>query len=131
MSQSFCKFLVHDGCISADDLVNAFIKQAQANPSLPTLLFENRILSEDEMLQVYAHQAQNEVSFEQSCRDLKIWSKAIDQKLEAVIIKEVPSIFRILVDEDLISLEDLTVKMDEYISNVIEDPEAYGLSAAS
>lgn len=131
MLNDFCHFLVKEECISAENLVEAFITQAKENRSLPQIILDFKLLSEADMLQVYRHQCNNEVSFEQSCIDLGVWNDELETKLEAIIVKEIPSIFRILVDQNLITLEQITVKLDEYISNVIEDPESFGLHKAA
>ena len=130
MKKTFYNFLVDEGAVSGDDLVKAFIHQAKSNKSLPRLIKDNNLLTDREILDIYAHQASNEASFEKSCRELGFWSSELEQKLEAIIVNEVPSIFRILHDDGLITLEELTIKLDEYISNVIDDPGSYGLSVA-
>ena len=61
---------------------------------------------------------------------LGVWSAELEAKLESVILQSVPSIFKILVDQELISLSAMTMKMDEFIANVLDEPEAYGLHAA-
>ena len=59
-----------------------------------------------------------------------IWSNTLESKLESAIMKTIPSIFKILVDQELITLEEMTIKLDEYTSNVMDDPESYGLRPA-
>lgn len=130
MRKSFTQFLVSEGVLSSEDLVKAFIRQSEASPTLPQLIKENGILTDDEILQVYAHQKDHEVSFEQSCIDLNIWNVDLENKIEGLAVREIPSIFKSLIDDDLISLEKITVKLDEYISIVIEDPEGFGLKSA-
>ena len=55
------------------------------------------LLSEDQILDVYSHQTTHEVSFEQSCRELGFWNSELEQKLEAVIVGNIPSLFRIMI----------------------------------
>lgn len=130
MKNTFSKFLVDEGAISSEALVCAFIKQAEDSPSLPQLVKDHQLLSNSEILEVYAHQVKHEASFQSSCMTLGVWSAELEAKLESVILQSVPSIFKILVDQELISLSAMTMKMDEFIANVLDEPEAYGLHAA-
>lgn len=131
MTKCFCSFLVEQGSIGEADMVKAFVLQAKDNPSLPKIIRDHSLLNDDQILEVYGHQAEKHCSFEQSCRDLGLWNPQLEERLEGIIVAEIPSIFKILIEADLIELDEIIIKLDEFISNVIESPSDYGLTVAS
>ena len=128
---NFCSFLIKEGTLKEDDLVQAFIIQAGECPSLPKLIKDNNLLNDDQIIEVYRHQTEHKVSFEASCRELKFWDSDLELKLESIIVSSVPSIYKILIHREFVSSDDVVIKLDEYISNVIENPGDYGLSKTS
>ncbi len=130
MKISFYEYLISTNVVSAETFINAFIHQAIDNPTLADIIRQNKLLNTDDFIRVFEHQQITKTSFEQSCKVLNLWTPEFSDKLESIVSKQVPSIFKYLIKDGSLTFSDLTNMLDEYIAMILENPHEFGLKVA-
>lgn len=116
MSVAFCRYLLDHNRMDPLVFLDAVDQLRGMTPTLPRLVLDHKLLDHDTMLKVFAHQAQQKISFEASCKALGYWNEKFETALAKILGESHQSIFHILLERQLISPQDLIVAMDEFLA---------------
>ena len=116
MSVAFCRYLIDHNNLDPLAFLDAVDQLRRMTPTLPRLMLEHGLLDHDSMLNVFAHQAEQKISFEASCKALGLWTDDLEASLATILGESHQSIFHILLERQLISPQDLIAAMDEFLS---------------
>lgn len=117
MSVAFCRYLIDHNNLDPLVFLDAVDQLRRMTPTLPRLMFEHKLLDHETMLKVFAHQAEQKISFESSCKALGVWTESLESSLATILGESHQSIFHILLERQLISPQDLIAAMDEFLAN--------------
>lgn len=125
MKKLFGEFLVETGRVKEEILLEALIDQMRNMPSVVEMVYERRLLTPSELLRALTHQTKFQVDFKRACRDLKLWSPALEAAIKKELdAKRVP-IGQILVKKGL-DFESMTKAFDEYLGGLTTENRAGG-----
>ncbi len=126
MSVTFCRYLLDHNRMDPLVFLDAVDQLRRMTPTLPRLVLDHRLLDHETMLKVFAHQAQQKISFESSCKALGLWNDKFETSLARILGESHQSIFHILLERQLISPQDLIAAMDEFLAgqNHVQKDEA-------
>jgi hypothetical protein len=115
MSVAFCRYLLDHNRLDPLNFLDAVDQLRRMTPTLPRLVLDHALLDHETMLKVFAHQAQQKISFEASCKALGFWTENFEKALAKILGESHQSIFHILLERDLISPQDLIAAMDDFL----------------
>jgi hypothetical protein len=111
----FGEFLVETGLASVGDVLSSLIEQVQAQMSVAQLVYQEKLLSEKEQLNILRVQSNTGWDYQQAATSLSLWNANLAAKvLEANAKARIP-LGQILVTRGVISFSDLTKSLDDYV----------------
>ncbi len=130
MSVAFCRYLLEHKRMDPLVFLDAVDQLRRMTPTLPRLVLDHKLLDHETMLTVFAHQAQQKISFEASCKALGLWNEKFEVALGRILGESHQSIFHIMLERQLISPQDLIAAMDEFLAGQ-DQPQKIETGAAA
>ena len=112
----FGEFLVEKKLIQSSALIDALICQIEDLPSIPRIIKDEKLLSDDQIMQVFIHQQKHQCEFLSACQTLGYLNHNIINKLESNLKNRRKPLGEILVSLNLLDLKNLTKALDEFLS---------------
>ncbi len=112
----FGDFLVTKGLISEEILLEVLIDQVQGLPSIPEVVYKERLLLPQQQLEVLRAQTVNKCSYRQACEQLGYWNKNFADKLVTYLDAVRKPLGQLVMARTNIKISDLTKALDEYLS---------------
>jgi hypothetical protein len=113
----FGEFLVEKKLIQSSALIDALICQIEDLPSIPRIIKDEKLLSDDQIMQVFIHQQKNQCEFLSACQTLGFLNQGLISKLESNLKNRRKPLGEILVSLNLLDLKNLTKALDEFLSS--------------
>lgn len=114
-SRNFGQFLVEKGQISADDLVRVLMSRIQSVPSVAEIVYRKQLLTSSELLAVLSLQSEKQLDFLAACSASGLFSDDLRKSVWTELERERVPLVSALVEEQLISLEQMNQMLDEYL----------------
>lgn len=112
----FGEYLVKKGIISSQDLVEAFLDQIMHLPPLPKLIYDQKLLSTDQIMQVFIAQQDENVDFATACKQLGFWDDDFNTKIEKIYDERRVPFGQFLIQNGAIDIKLLIKTLDEFLS---------------
>ncbi len=112
----FGQFLMEKGYIDEDALLTALIKQLDTLPSVANFVRASRMLSVSDQLNAFVQQWRTGGDYRESCQILGLWSPNLEKEVIRQIAAKRHPLGQILVEEEKLSLADLSKALDEFIA---------------
>lgn len=119
-SKSFSEFLVEQGAITAEQLVDLLINQAQNQPTTLELVRKRGLLSPSQILWAIAHQMKSPepCDFTTACRQLGYWTSEMTEALSSEQARVRVPLADLLLKSESITNDKLVHFLDLYLSDV-------------
>ena len=132
-AKSFSEYLVDQGAITADQLIDTLIGQANTQPTTLELVKKNGLLNSAQILRTIAHQMKSvdPIDFSTACRQLGYWSPSLSDALGSQESRLRAPIADLLLKSGFISNEKLVHFLDMYLSDFAESPTAVSVAPVS
>lgn len=114
----FGQYLVEKSLLSEETLVDALIEQLRSMPSLAEVVYDLKVFSTKQFLNVLALQAQTGMEFKKTAESIGLWTKEVDEKVTRALGDRRIPLGQILVRTGKIGFEDITKALDEYLSSM-------------
>ncbi len=121
-SKPFSEYLVEQGLVTADDLVEILISQTRQLPTPAELVRQHKLLSAKQLLAVFSHQMKTSVDFSTACRELGLWTPEFQKLLQSENERLRIPIVQILQSSGKVSTEDLVSALDSFLSEAATKP---------
>lgn len=118
----FGHYLVEKKIISEEQLANALVEQINSLPSIVKIIFDNKLLSAQQILKIISLQADKKVETKQACIELGLWSDSIENSILTYTNQIRPPLGHLLIKHSAIDLTKLTKALDEYLSEKTTEP---------
>lgn len=112
----FGEYLVKKEIISAQDLVEAFLDQIMYLPPLPKLIYDQKLLTADQMMNVFIAQQETEADFASACRQLGFWTDEFNAKIEHIYDDRRVPFGQFLIQNGALDVKVLVKALDEFLS---------------
>lgn len=112
----FGEYLVQRGIIKPETLVSALIEQMKNLPIVSQIVFENKWISSESLIQVFHQQQVKGEDFISSCKSLGLWNEKLSFAVEECLIKERIPVGQILVQRSDIDIKTLTKLLDDFLA---------------
>ncbi|MGZ3795150.1 MAG: hypothetical protein ACXVB1_02225 [Pseudobdellovibrionaceae bacterium] len=123
----FGEFLVESKAISEEQLLESLLSQLKMTPPIGVIVFENKLLSNTEILQIFSLQAKNKLGFIDSAKKLGFWNN-ISEAVESKVSQSRPPIGQIFAKNKILPIEELSRLLDEYLDTLTADEIAQATS---
>lgn len=112
----FGDFLVTKGLISEEILLEVLIDQVQGLPSIPEVVYRERLLLPKQQLEILRTQTVNKCSYRQACEQLGYWNKNFADKIVNYLDALRKPLGQLVLARTNVKISDLTKALDEYLS---------------
>lgn len=112
----FGEYLVKKGIVSSQDLVEAFLDQIMHLPPLPKLIYDQKLLSADQIMQAFITQQDENIDFATACRQLGFWDNEFNAKIEKIYDDRRVPFAQFLIQNGAIDIKLLIKTLDEFLS---------------
>lgn len=112
----FGEFLVEKNILSADQLVKAVLKQTSTQPLAAQVSYDTRLLSAQELMQVFSFQQTHQVDFIAAGEATGLLTKEKKERLTRELHEFQIPLAKILMDDQIAQPKDLIHAMDEYLA---------------
>lgn len=113
----FGEYLVEKKLISSAQLLEILMDQLAALPTLPELLHQKRLMSDDDLLRALSHQSSSDTDFKGACTALGLWTPSLQASIASHLLEIRIPIGQLLVQKGHLTLATLTKALDEYFSD--------------
>ncbi len=115
MEVLFSEYLISEKLLNHEQLLEAIIEQLQSIPSIPEILYENNLLSKDNLLKILLHQKYEGTEFLISAKALGFWSPSISQQVTKKLKNIHKPLGEVLIQKGFLNLESLTSAFTKYV----------------
>jgi hypothetical protein len=112
----FGEFLVEKKLINSSGLIEALLHQIEDLPSIPRIMKDEKILNDEQIIQVLVCQQKNHCEFLRACEMMGLIDDKIISQLESVFKAKRKPLGEILVSLNMIDIKNLTKALDEFLS---------------
>ena len=112
----FGDYLVSKGLITREMLLAGLVEQADGLPSVLRVIWEQKLLTEEQFFQALDAQAREGLEFRHACMSLGLWNEAMDKKAQECLARHRIPFGQILVKKGVIDLTTLTRAFDEFLA---------------
>lgn len=112
----FIEHLLERELVKKEALIEGLLAQTATLPSLAEIVYRENLLDRADILRALILQAKEKLAFKEACTRLGLWSAELESKTDATIRKQSPSLFRWLVEHDVIEAEKLSQSFSEYLN---------------
>lgn len=112
----FGEYLVKKGFISSQDLIDAFLDQIMHLPPLPKLIYDQKLLTNDQIMQAFIFQQEESVDFASACKKLGFWTNEFNSKLESIYEELRVPFGQFLIQNGALDIKTLIKTLDEFLS---------------
>lgn len=116
--KTFTEFLVDQAVVSHDQMVEILIRQTGEMPTVAELVRENKLLSAEQIFEVFMHQmkAPGVCDFSSACHELGLWTAEVAKGIAEAQSRLRLPIVEILVESKLVEKPKLVSLLDQYLS---------------
>jgi hypothetical protein len=118
MTQLFTEYLIQQKQISKEQVVLAMIEQIRNIPSVAEIVYDNELLAKEEIYNIFSYCQKNGSEFCQTAQSLGYWSKELEERVEKEINKIRKPLADIFMQNEFITLENLTSHFVSYVEEV-------------
>jgi hypothetical protein len=119
---AFAQFLVKQGIISADVVIEAVEEELKSIPTVFELVRRSGFVPAERMLDALVVQTSKHCDFETACRELGLWTEGVNQAVKAELDRiRIPLVQR-MVEKKRITLDQVNAALDAYLSEGAEPP---------
>ena len=112
----FGEFLVEKKLINPSGLIEALLHQIEDLPSIPRIMKDEKILNDEQIIQVLSCQQKNHCEFLRACEMMGLVNDNIISQIESVFKTKRKPLGEILVSLNMIDIKNLTKALDEFLS---------------
>lgn len=112
----FGQYLVQKGLVQKEGLVRALVEQTSWAVSPQQIVFEYKLMSAEQILEVFQEQFKSKKSFIESAKKLGYWKEVFDEEIEARQMLERVPLGQVLVKLGLLTQEQATSALDDFLS---------------
>lgn len=112
----FGEYLVEQKLISPEALLACLIKQIQSQQTVVEIIYQNKLISEEKILQALSLQVREGLEFKAAAVKLEFWNADLEKNISLLSQKKRVPLGQILCSEGYLSLQDLTKALDEFVS---------------
>ncbi len=128
----FGQFLIEEGLISKDKLVDAMVAQAETWPSLPLAVYELKLYTVDQQLDIFAYQATHFKEYRAACVEMGIWNEARNEHaLTRFFLSRMRPLGDMLLEKGYLTVDQLTKALARYVEQTDGASSAPAAAAAS
>jgi hypothetical protein len=113
----FGEFLVEKKIISIDSLVDALLDQTKNTPATGAIIRSQKLLSTEQILEVFKYQTKNGIEFREACNILGLWNATLTELIRKEISARRTPLGEVLIMNGALSLPLLTQAVDEFLSD--------------
>lgn len=114
----FGKFLIEKNAITKEDLVRALLIQLQRSPSIPEIVFTEKLLSTDHIFEIFQIQSSQKLGFIEAARELGCWSVNLQESVEKILNAKRPPIGEILIQLGATDIATISKCLDEFLGSI-------------
>lgn len=117
----FGEFLVSRDIISQSQLIEALIEQIESTPPICKIAYQEKLLSDEQLLKVFNTQQEHNVDFIHALSKSDLDVTSFKEKLPSLINKYRKPLGQILVAKNYIDLKVMTNMLDEFLAQLTEN----------
>jgi hypothetical protein len=115
-SGTFGEFLVSKGVITNDDLLSALMEQIKVMPSIAEIVYNQKLVSVQELAQVLSLQSKTQVDFISACKQAGKWNERIQEQVWSELENVRVPLVQVLVRHKKLSHESVNKYLDSYLA---------------
>ena len=120
----FGEYLVSNNVISEKALVTCLVEQARVNPAVFEIIFKEKLLTEEQQLQVFEKQAESNSDYMFALKELGFLTADLIAAIDRYLSKNGTMIGEILLNQKYLSIEDLLSNLDDYLYDEGKEAES-------
>lgn len=117
----FYQHLVDVKAITSEQLLDVLEQRLQKAPSLARVAYEHEVISDTELQQILNDQQTNQISFLEAFNSFTGNDQKRLEALKIAAVKSEPSVIRLLLDQEIISVPELVSNLDEYLAKLTKE----------
>lgn len=122
MKISFVEYLVEQKIVSPENMMNSIIEQHKLIPYLPQIIFENKILSANEILKIINLQKIHRIDFISAANLSGFMNQDKRNLIEGELAKYHTPIVNIILKNNFAKVDQIVKALDDYLSKIINAP---------
>lgn len=111
----FGEYLIEKEAISNGQLLAALIAQIKSSTSVPEVIYDEKLLSESDLLRVLALQTKRRIGFIEAAKECQLWTEEIQVLTEKCLLKKRRPIGEILIEQGVIQVDVLSKCLDDFL----------------
>lgn len=119
----FSDFLIKKGTVKPQDIVEAFLKQITSMPAIPQVIYDRKLLTEEQILIAFNTQHEEQIDFLSACKKNGFWSLSQQELLDKVYNEVREPMGHYLVQKGKVDLKTLVKALDEFLSQASQPPK--------
>lgn len=118
--RNFCEYLMERGLVAEKAMLVAMASQIEEAPTLAEMIHYQNLTTEENQIAAHKAQLKLNTTFSEAMVGLGLLTPAFHSKIEEAKIFFAKNIYQVLVEQDLLSVENLLEQFDEFISEICE-----------
>lgn len=115
MPKPFGQYLLENGVVDLQSLLEALIEQQEHTPTPASIVFKHKLLPADKLFAVLNLQNERSIGFRDSCRALGLWTDDIESRVMSAVNQARRPLGQILVMRGKATFQDITKALDQYV----------------
>lgn len=111
----FCDYMIQNGAITEEVLLNSLLDQMDTTPSLAELIYDQKLIPVRSQLEVFKHSLSEGKTYQDSLAELKYWTKNIEESIRDQA-RNNPSIYYHLIESSHIESIDIIKCLDNFVA---------------